>query len=230
MAYDRVSLSRKKELEKPDEFMESLRTLFKYILSYKFQISIGMGVLLSLIIVFAAVGYFSEVAEKKASVMLNQGMVKYSSLLSDKKPIEACDIVAGDFESILSKYPRTVAGKFAMIHLANIYYSADKYDKSIALYEKADGNFTENKLFANLIHMGLGRCFEAIEDNTKAVEYFKRVINDQDSLMKDEALFSLGRIYNKMGEKGKSMDAYKKIISDHESSIYMEVAMENIAG
>ncbi len=225
-----VSLSRKKELEQPDEFMENLRKIFAFILQYKVRIGLGLGVFFLLIIGGVAVRYFSLVAEEKASYLLHQGMSKYSSMQNEKKPAEICDLVETDFKSIVDKYSRTVSGKFATMQLANIYYSAGKYDDSIALYERAIDSFGNNKLFENLIQVGLGYCHEAKGENQKAIAYFEKVIADPVGLMKDEALFCTGRIYGKIGEEGKRMDAYKKIVSDYSDSIYSDIAKEHVSG
>jgi tetratricopeptide (TPR) repeat protein len=225
-----ISLSRKKELEQPDEFMENLRKIFGFILKYKGRVGLGLCVFFSLIIGFTAVRYFSSIAENKASYLLHQGMSKYNSMQKEKKPAEICDLIEADFKSIVNKYPGVVSGKFAMLQLANIYYSAGKYDASIVLYERAIDSFGGMNLFENLIQMGLGYCHEAKGENEKAIAYFEKVIADPGGLMKGEALFCVGRIYGKIGEKGKRADAYKKIVSDYGNSIYSDIAKEHVSG
>ncbi len=228
--YNKVSLARKKELEKPDEIIGGLRNFFEYIVTHGLQVAVCMGVLLTAIIVFAAMQYFSVVAESKASALLDKGMTKYGSLLNEKGPVKASQEAAGGLESIVNEYPRTAAARFTEINLANIYYSAEEYDKAITLYEKAAAYFDRSSLFRNLIYAGLGRCHEAKGDKPKAAEYFEMIIKDNGALLADEALFNLGRIYAEMGEQNKSTDAYKKIISSHGDSIYIAIAKENAAG
>jgi len=228
--YNRVPLARKKELQKPDEIIGSLRKFFEYIVNHGLQVAVSFGVLLTAIIVFAAIRYFSETAESKAYTLLDQGMTKYNSLLNEKGPVKASQEATGELESIVNEYPRTAAARFAEINLANIYYSAEKYDKAIILYEKAAAYFDWNSLFRNLIYAGLGRCYEAKGDKPKAAGYFEMVIKDNGALLADEALFNLGRIYAEMGEQKKSADAYQKIISSHGDSIYIAIAKENGAG
>jgi len=225
-----ISLSRKKELEQPDEFMENLRKIFAFILKYKVRIGIGLGVCFSLIIGFSAVRYFSQITENKASFLLQQGMSKYNSLQNEKKPAEICDLIEADFTSIVTQYSGTVSGRFAMMQLGNIYYAAARYDDAIALYERAIDSFGRNKLFENLIQVGLGYCHEAKGENERAIAYFEKVIADPDGLMKDEALFAVGRIYGKMGEEGKRTAAYQKILSDFSGSLYSDLAKEYVSG
>jgi len=228
--YSRVSLARKRELEKPDEIIGSLRKLFAYIVNHGMQVAVCLGILLIAIIVFAAIQYFSKATESKAYTLLDQRMTRYNSLLTEKGPIKASQEVAEELESLLKEYPRTSAARFTEISLANVYYSAEEYDKAIALYKKAAAFFERNSLFRNLIYAGLGRCYDAKGNKPKAIEYFEMIIKDNGALLADEALFNLGRIYAEMGEHNKSSDAYKKIISGHGDSIYMAIARENAPG
>lgn len=228
--YNEVSLSRKKELEEPDEVTENLRKVFTFILKYRVRIGIGVCIFFVLILGVVAVQYFSHLSENKASSLLDQGITKYNEMHNDKKPAEICDLIESDFKIIITQYPRTVAGKFAMLQLANVYYSADKYNDAIALYEKAIESFEGRVLFENLIQMGLGLCHEAKGENQKAIAYFEKVISDPNSLMLEQALFNAGRIYGKIGEEGKRVDAYKKIVSDFNNSLYSDIAKEYISG
>ncbi len=228
--YSRVTLARKKELEKPDEIIGNLQKFFAYIVKHGFQVAAGLGVLLTALVVFAAIRYFSEAAESKASALLDQEMAKYNSLLNEKGPVEASREAAEKLESIANEYPGTAAAGFTEINLANMYYSAEQYDKAITRYEKAATYFDRSPLFRNLIYAGLGRCHEAKGNKPKAAAYFEMVVKDHGAILADEALFNLGRIYAEMGEQNKSLDAYKKIISNHGDSIYVAIARENAAG
>lgn len=228
--YGEVSLSRKKELEQPDEVIENLSKVFTFIIKHKIQIGIGLAVFFLLIIGIATTQYFSRVSESHASYLLDQGMNKLSEMQLEKKPVEISDQLEGDFKAIIDKYPGTVAGKFAMLQLANIYYAADKYDDAIGLYQKVIASFGQQKLFQNLIQMGLGLCHEAKGENAKAIAYFEKVIADPNGLIKDQALFNAGRIYGKMGNEDKRRDVYQKIITDYNSSLYVDIAKEYVSG
>ncbi|MFO7558328.1 MAG: tetratricopeptide repeat protein [Desulfobacterales bacterium] len=228
--YSRVSLARKKELEKPDEIIGNLQKFFAYIVKHGFQVAVGLGVLLTVIAVYAGIRYFSEAAEGKASALLDQEMTKYNALLNEKGPVKASQEAAGKLESIATEYPGTAAAGFTELNLANMYYAAGEYDKAITRYEKAATCFDQSPLFRNLIYAGLGRCHEAKGNRPKAAAYFEMVVKDTGALLADEALFNLGRIYAEMGEQNKSLDAYKKIISNHGDSIYAAIARENAAG
>lgn len=228
--YNEVSLSRKKELEEPDEVTENLRKIFAFILKYRVRIGIGVTLFFLLIIGVVTVQYFSHLSENKASALFDQGINKYNAMQKEKKPAEICNLIESDFKTIITRYPDTVAGKFAMLQLANVYYSADKYNDAIALYEKAIESFDGSILFENFIQIGLGLCHEAKGEHKKAIAYFEKVISNPDSLMKDQALFNAARIYGVTGEEAKRVEAYKRIVSDFNHSLYSNIAKEYISG
>lgn len=228
--YSRVSLARKKELETPDEFVTVSSQVLAFAVKYKLQVSIGLGVFFALAILFVGGRLYFKMAEAKAFTLREQVIKKYNSFEKDMDPEKAYESIAEDFESLLDKYPGTMAGKLARVNYANICYVTGRYDKAVDLYKKAVGDFNKNPPFRNLILSSLGHCYEAKKDNNSAVIYFEMIISGQNKMLKDEALFSLGRIYREMGDLTKSNAAYQKVISDHSDSMYAEMAKESIAG
>ncbi len=224
--YNRVSLARKKELEKPDEFIVFSKRVIEFGQKHKLQLSIGAGVIFSLLIIFLGVRYFSDLAEDKAFTLLQEGMKKYDTKAKEEDSDQVSEDVANDIEAVLTKYPRTVAGKLARVHLANICYDTGKYDKAITLYEKAVIDFKDSPSLKNLILSSLGHCYEAKKDNSSAIKYFEMITNGQNAILKDEALFSLGRIYDHMGDKTKSVEAFQTIVKEHTDSVYFDLAQE----
>lgn len=228
--FNEVSLSRKKELEQPDEVTENLRKLFDFMLKYKVQIGIGIGAFFILIVGIVTIRYFSQLSERHASYLLDQSMEKYSRMQTEKKPAEICDLMQTDLQKIINEHSGTVAANFAVLQLANVYYSAGRYDDAVAYYNKAMDVLAGQPLFVNLIQMGLGLSFEAKGENDKAAAYFEKIITDPGSLMKDQALFNAGRIYGKIGKADKRREVYEKIVSDYRDSLYAEIAGEYVSG
>ncbi len=228
--YNRVTLARKKELEKPDEFIVFSKRLIELGQKYKLQLSIGTGVILSLLIIFLGMRFFSNLAEDKAFTLLQEGMKKYDTAAKDEDSEQVNEDVTADIETVLTKYPRTVAGKLARIHLANISYDTGKYDKAIALYEKAVIDFKNSPSLKNLVLSSLGHCYEAKKDNSSAVKYFEMITKGQNEVLKDEAFFSLGRIYDHMGNKTKRIEVLQKIVKEYKDSVYFDLAQESTTG
>jgi tetratricopeptide (TPR) repeat protein len=70
----------------------------------------------------------------------------------------------------------------------------------------------------------MGYCYEEKKDYKAASEYFLKIIDLEDSLLKDTAHFNLGRIYENMGDMPSALMHYKKIIEDYPESIHLQSA------
>jgi hypothetical protein len=74
MAQKRISRARKRDLEQPDEFLTLTSRLLDKIRTYWKPVSAGFGLLMIILAGILAFGYFSQKAEAKAFVLLNQTM------------------------------------------------------------------------------------------------------------------------------------------------------------
>ena len=78
MAQKRISRARKRDLEQPDEFLTLTARLLEKSRAYWKPLS-ACGVILFVILAGVLVaGYFSDQAEEKAFVLLNQAMNRYA--------------------------------------------------------------------------------------------------------------------------------------------------------
>lgn len=226
-----VSLTRKRELEKPDRVMIFLRGAFQFCIEHKTYFSFAVTVFLALICVFLGFRYYSALSEKKAFSALAECMTRYQTFVNEKGKNQAYLDIGKDFQTFLDKYSGRVAGKMAMVFYANMCYSNENYDKAIALYEDALKEFENRDMqsYTNLILSGLGYSYEGKKDYNKAGSYFEMVVSGSSDFMKDEAFFNLGRLYAVIGENEKSKKAFETIISDYSDSMYIELVKERLA-
>jgi len=222
--------TRKELLKEPDEFMTLTGKMIQFVTDHKTQITVGLGIVLALAVVFSAVRFFSIRAENKASAMLEQSMNRYSNLQDQKKPDEIYNELSGSFQTILQKYGGKNSGKLARLIFANICYDAGKYKQAIDLYDTSLKDFAEHPMIHTQILNSLAYTYEQQKEYAKAVSYFEKISAAPEQILRDEALFHLGRLYSKLGQTEKSKTAYEKIISDHPDFIYIDVVRELIAG
>jgi len=230
MAKKRVSRTRKRELEQPDEFITFSQQMLQLAAKYKVHLSIALGLIVVLGITLAGMLYFADKAENKAFFMLGQGLNKYQTIVKSSDPDQAYMAVADDFKLIIQKYSGKVGGKLARVIFANLCYNAGQYDQAIDLYNTSLSDFGDNQFLKNIVLSSLGYAYEAIGDYKKAATYFEMIASAPDYTMKDEALFNLAQIYSALGDYEGSSSAFKKIISDHDDSIYLEIVKERIPG
>ena len=229
MAAKSISRARKRDLENPDEFITLWTKLFNFATEHKVQVSCALTFLAVLIIVAAAAVYFLKQSEDKAFFLLQQGIVKYQTLLKSSNPKKAFLDAGKDFELIMEKYPARKGGKLARFTYAEMCYDAGEYDKAIANFNKSLVDLSDEPFLDNLILSGLGYSYMAKKDYKTSAKYFETIVTTPDYRIKDESLFNLGELYAAIGDKDKSIEVFKKILSDHAGSMYTEIVKEKIA-
>jgi tetratricopeptide (TPR) repeat protein len=222
--------TRKELLKEPDEFMTLSGKLIGFAVTYKTQLTYGLGIILALAIVFSGIRFFSIRAENKGAALLEGSLIEYNSLRTDKTPAAVYDAVSGGFQDILQKYGGKNSGKIARLIYANICYDAGKYEQAINLYNTSLKDFEAHPMIHSQILSSLGYAYEQQKQYSAAVGYFEKISASPEQIQRGEALFHLGRLYNKLGQPGKSKEAYQKILSDHPDFIYIDIVKEQIAG
>ncbi|MBW2246765.1 MAG: tetratricopeptide repeat protein [Deltaproteobacteria bacterium] len=230
MAKKKVSRSRKRDLNEPDEFISFWTKVFGWISEYKLIFLSALGVMIAVIIVIIGIVYFTKKSEDKAFALLQQGIINYQTELKNSTPEKAFLDVENDLQRVMDKYSNRAGGKLAGFIYANICYAAKDYDKAIELYNKSLINFNHELFIKDLILNGLGYAYLSKKDFKTAAKYFEIIASDPNYKIKDEALFNLGELYAAMGDQDKSTTAFKQIISDHSDSMYIELVKERVTG
>lgn len=222
--------TRKELLREPDEFITITGKLIGFAVDHKNQLIYALGIIVVLTLIFSGYRFFSIRSENNASALLDQGLLKYNGLKTEKQPDEIYSEVSEDFKFILKKYKGKESAKLARLIYANICYNAGKYKLAIELYKKALLDFNKNPTIYSQILSNLGYAYEQEKDYSTAVGYFEKIVSAPKPIMRDEALYHLGRLYDKLGEKEKSREAYNKILTDHQDFIYIDLVKERLLG
>jgi tetratricopeptide (TPR) repeat protein len=222
--------TRKELLREPDEFITITGKLIGFAVDHKNQLIYALGTIVALTLIFSGYRFFSIRSENNASALLDQSLLKYNGLKTEKQPDEIYSAVSEDFKFILTKYEGKESAKLARLIYANICYNAGKYKPAIELYKKALLDFNKNPMIYSQILSNLGYAYEQEKEYSTAVGYFEKIVSAPKPIMRDEALYHLGRLYDKLGEKGKSREAYNKILTDHQDFIYIDLVKERLLG
>jgi tetratricopeptide (TPR) repeat protein len=226
----KTRVTRKKLLKEPDEFITTTGRLIRWSQRYQAQLTYAVGAFFILLLAIAGFRYFGNQAENTAFQLLNQATEKYESSLKAIGPEKAYQEVKEDFEYILKKYKRKEGGKMARIVYANISYEAGNPDQAIRFYGQALNDLGKEKTFKNFILSSLGYAYEKKKDYQKAISYFELILENNDPVIKDVALFNQGRLYEALGDVSKSRDAFNRLVLDYADSIYFEIAKEKVSG
>jgi tetratricopeptide (TPR) repeat protein len=223
-------VTRKKLLKEPDEFITTTGRLIRWSQKYRKPLSYAAGSFFVLLVAMAGYRYFANQAENTAFQLLNQATVKYENRLNAVGPEKAYQETKEDFEYILNKYKSKNGGKLARAVYANINLDAGNMDQAILLYEQVLKDQGKDKSFRNFILSSLGYAYEKKNDLKTALTYFEKIVEGEDPMIKDVALFNQGRLYESLGNGSRSKDAYKRLVSEYSDSVYFEIAKEKNNG
>ncbi len=216
----RVSLARKKELEKPDAILEFLQQASIWVSSHQRQAIIAVGAFLGIIALFIGITYFSARSEKIAFTRLTEINQKAETGSDQAEILE-------DYHLLNKKRGNTVAGEIAGLKYADACYAARDFENAITAYQQALSDFKHNNFLKILAVNGLGYAYEAVGDNDRAIEAFKQIIDTPHAPIKDKALFNAGRLYESLGDRDSSREMYSRITAEYPNSIYARIVIEN---
>ena len=217
----RVSLARKRELEKPDAVLSFLQQASLWLSTNKQQATIAAGAVLA-VIIFVAVGtYVYSQAKEKAFNRLTRIM----QVTPD--PSGAAASTAEEYKQLNKKYSHTTAGKIAGLKYADACYQAGDYENAITSYQKALSDFKNTPFFKIMALNGLGYSYESSGKYDQAITAFKKILDDPKASIKDETLFNLGRLYERQGDLKSSRGMFDRILADHPDSFYATLVRES---
>ena len=208
MAQKRISRARKRDLEKPDEFLTLTSRMLEKVKTNWKPISAVAVVLFVILAGVLAARYFSKKAEEQAFVLLNQAMVHFAAERGNQDPAKALEAVTPDFETLFTKYGDRRGGAEARLVFAQMNYLAGRPEAAAGQYEEALRLYPENSFAASAARSGLGYAQAAAGQNEKAIAAFSALVDGQNPIFKADALYQLSLLYRKTGQE----TAYAKTI------------------
>lgn len=230
MAAQRISNERKKELRQLDPLQRNIFRAMDYAGIYKKQLLYISGAVVVVVIVFAGILTSFKRSENSASDRVAKAMTVYRNLAED--PDAAYAAVKDDFQTVLTDYGNTDAGRMALVRFAGICMEAGQYDEAEKWFEKAYEVLGDQAGLGNFLLSSLGHVQLAKNNPDAAESYFLRIETGESDLLKDEARFILAKIYETRQESSKSRKMYDLIAREHGASIYAGLAqsmMETVA-
>ena len=220
MAQKRISRARKRDLEKPDEFLTLTSRLLEKIKTNWKPISAGGVVVLVILVGALAARYFSERAEAQAFVLLNQAMNHFTTERRSQDPAKALDAVTPEFETLFTRYGDRRGGAEARLIFAQMNYLAGRPEAAVAQYEEALKLYPENTFAASAVRSGLGYAYAAAGQSEKAITAFTVLVDDQNSVFKADALYQLSLLYRKTGQETAYAKTIQSLKEDYPQFMY----------
>ncbi len=221
-------ITRKQLLKEPDEFLTFSARAIQFVANNRqpvFGVAIGAVVA---VLAFSGFRYFSNLSERRAYAMFEQGRSHYLADISGRKTSLSREQASEKFEEVLSKYPSTDAGRLSLIVYADMCYQAGDHQKAIELYERALKAFSGESVMQVLIWNGLAYAYEAKGAYEPAAEYFQKITEVQGNFMKGDAYYDLARMMEALNHEDRALEAYKKVAEAYPESVGFQIAKEKV--
>ena len=221
-------VTRKQLLKEPDQFISFSARAILFAADNRRLISLVLGGLLVVVLAGGAFLYFSNLSERRAHAMFEQGLVHYLSQVSGDKSARFQQTAREKFDQVVKKYPSTAAAQLSLLLYADMSYHEGSYDKAIELYQRALGAFSEASGIRKLIWSGLGYAYEGKKDYKAAAQWFQKITDSEGEFIKGEAYFNLGRMHEVMNDRQSALEAYDKVVKDYPESVNFRIAQEKV--
>lgn len=140
----------------------------------------------------------------------------YFQVDSFRVALEGDNNVCIGFEAVADQYGITKAGKLANYYAGICHYKLGNYEEAISYLKKFNNKDKNLSLAAKQL---LGDAYIASGDLNQAVQCYKKVATEGNSIISPMSLKKLGLVYEKLGENLKAIEAYKAVLNDYPQSM-----------
>jgi len=192
----------KKRLKKPDEFITWGSKAMTYALSHIRYIVLGVLLIAAITTALFLWRQHRAASEEIAFTLLGKGITLYQQ---EEKREESLSL----FSELINDYPRTTAGKVALLYRGRSYMLQQDYDPAIVDFELFLKRSSQPFLRGIALN-ALGNSYTATGEYQRAIDRFQQVIATGDEWLKPYVLLQMGMCWEKMGEKKKDVEAYQE--------------------
>ncbi|MBW2076622.1 MAG: tetratricopeptide repeat protein [Deltaproteobacteria bacterium] len=211
MAKKRVT--RKELLKKEDEFVSLSARIYQYVVEHRARIQWAAISLAAILVIILGVSLYFRHLNQKALAAYNMA---YKSLVSDTSSQAAEESIqrsTEELDRLIREYGWTKVATLAIPQLAYLKFGQGNYEEAITLYETFLEKVKTGSIYQPMAYFGLAACYEAKGDHQSAIRYLNKIIENDASFLKEEAMFSLGRVYELSGRRELSKDTFRSFVS-----------------
>jgi tetratricopeptide (TPR) repeat protein len=221
-------ISRKELLKKEDEFISLSSRVSQYISAHAKQFKYGFISIAAIVVIVIIASIYVRYVNKKALTAYN---IAYKNLVADVSANNRDDTVKKSMEEIdrlLKEYGWTKFATLSIPQLAYLKFGQGKYDEAISLYKEYLERDKTDSIYRSMSLFGLAAAYEAKKDYQSSISYLQKIIDGENDLLKEEAMFSLGRIYSLSGQSEKSKNIFKDFVDQFKNSPLLPLAKAGI--
>ncbi len=200
------------------------KRVYAWIMSHKKETGIAAAALCVLILIVSGTIWYIDYREDKAAALLSSAMDEFTRL--EKGGNVSYEKIKKDFDTLVTQYSSTSAGKLACIPYATVCLNSGDAEKAVKLYQKAIDIFDDDLKLGGILYIGLAHALEASGKTGEAIDAFKKASQMKDSPARAEALFFLGKLYAEKNQADLSKKAFDDLVKEFPDSMYARIARE----
>ena len=237
----------KRELKreiKEDEFASWLERVIAWGEAHRDEVRIAVGVGVVLLAAFGALGYFQSHRAREADRAFREALAVFEAPVADALPPEAerpagqvfataedkYKTAAAAFEGVERRYGSSSLGVQASYYAALSRIELAQYgeaEKTLRGLQGQEGDGGE--LVRELARMALGGLYRLTGETDRAVEAYRGVISNPDSILpRDHALECLAGTLEDGGRYPEARKAWQELIELYPASVYAPAARARV--
>jgi tetratricopeptide (TPR) repeat protein len=211
MAKKRVT--RKELLKKEDEFVSLSTRIYLFAVEYRKQIQWAAICVVAVMVIIVGISLYFRHLNQKALAAYNMAYKHLVSASSSQAADESIQRSIEELNRLIREYGWTKVATLAIPQLAYLKFGQGNYEEAITLYETFLEKVKTGSIYQPMAYFGLAACYEAKGEHESAIRYLNKIIENNTSFLKEEAMFSLGRVYELSGRRELSKDTFRSFIS-----------------
>lgn len=238
MAFKIRTISKKQELNQPDDFISTFDWINETVRTRTKEFSMLLG---GLVLAVALVGGYLW-NQSRQEGLAAQLQAKADTIYRDAASTAEGSITAGGtaeeklrdaikaHQEVLTNYPGTRAAAISRYYIGNSYLDLGDYDQSIQALESFIDQEFKFPVLEALVRQRLGYAYLLKGDKEAAQGAFGDVIRIEEALNKNQVLYESGRLHEVQGEKEEAILRYQKIIKEYPQSLIVPEARVRLRG
>jgi tetratricopeptide (TPR) repeat protein len=201
-----IQYNKKKQEMREDPVLEGIYKAREFAVSHANQLVIALAVVVTIVMATVGYSYVRNQSLEKAQDAFGRAMIAYSAGEQDKA-IQALSLV-------VDNHRQTPHAGYSAYLLGNLYLERSRYDEAIKWFEVAAEN--DNAGFvAGESTEGLAIAYEAKGEPERALEYYRKVLDDKRVSYRGPAVhWKMALINKQMGRTQEAQQHCESLVSD----------------
>jgi tetratricopeptide (TPR) repeat protein len=215
----RIRTTKKKSLNKPDEFITTWGKIIQYLYGHKSISYISFSIIVAICVGAAGLTYLFLHRQNESQEILNTGISLYHDAGTSEEGLNKALL---SFTAVTKKYPFSKAKKIAYLYQGNVLFDLKKYDEALDAYRSAEKRLSGP--LKNVASEDIGYTLEKMKKYSEAADVFKTLISADN----EDAYLNLIRTLEEAGKTDEMKKYAKEYLTHFPDSSHVSTMKEKL--